>query len=291
MNYLSAIFMGILQGATEFLPVSSSGHLAIFGKLLNIKEPEPVFDILLHVGTLAAVFIIYWNDIKKLVIEGLGIVGDFFVNVFRFVLNLFSKEKKEYKKVVDTSYRRFVMLIIVSTIPTGIIGILISDIIDSVKADLAIVGVCLLITSCLLLIADRRDGGTKKPKNVTYSNAFVIGICQGLATLPGISRSGTTITACLVSGFDKKFAVKYSFIMSIPAIMGAAVLELKDFFAGIGDCPYIGQYAVGTIVAAVVGFFSMKFLIDLIGNNKFRYFAYYCMAAGVISIILNFAIA
>lgn len=291
MNYLSAIFMGILQGATEFLPVSSSGHLAIFGKLLNIKEPEPVFDILLHVGTLIAVFIVYWNDIKKLIIEGFGIIGDFFVNIYYCVSNLFSNNKKEYKKVINSAYRKFVMLIIISTIPTGIIGILVSDILDVVKSDLSIIGVCLLITSCLLLIADRHDGGTKKPKNITYSNAFGIGICQGIATIPGISRSGTTITACLLSGFDRKFAVKYSFIMSIPAIMGAAVLELKDFFAGIGSCPYVGQYAVGTVVSAVVGFFCMKFLIVLIGNNKFKYFAYYCMAAGIISIILNFAIA
>jgi len=291
MNYFSAIFMGILQGATEFLPVSSSGHLAIFGKLLKIQEPEPVFDILLHVGTLLAVFVVYWNDIKKLIIEGLGIVGDACINLFSFILNLFSEDKKEYRKVINSSYRKFVMLIIVSTIPTGIIGVLIGDIVDAIKSDLLIVGVCLLITSCLLLIADRHDGGTKKPKNVTYSNAFVIGMCQGVATLPGISRSGTTITACLLSGFDRKFAVKYSFIMSIPAIMGAAVLKLKDFFAGIGDCPYVGQYAVGTIVAAVVGFFSMKFLILLIGNNKFKYFAYYCMFAGAISIILNFVIA
>ena len=291
MNYFSAILMGILQGATEFLPVSSSGHLAILGKILNIQEPEPVFDILLHVGTLLAVFIVYWNDIKKLIIEGFGILGDFFINAFSFVMNLFSSEKKEYKKVVNSSYRKFVMLVIVSTIPTGIIGVLIGDIVDCVKSDLLIVGVCLLLTSCLLLISDRRDSGTKKPKNVTYSNAFVIGMCQGVATLPGISRSGTTITACLLSGFDRKFAVKYSFIMSIPAIMGAAVLELKDFFAGIGSCPYIGQYIVGTIVAAVVGFFCMKFLIVLIGNNKFKYFAYYCIFAGVISIILNFAIA
>ena len=130
-----------------------------------------------------------------------------------------------------------------------LLGILVDDIVANVKTNLLIVGVCLLITSCLLLISDYVEPGNKKPKNITYTNAFVIGICQGFATLPGISRSGTTITACLVSKFDRKLAVKYSFIMSIPAVLGAAVLELKDFFATIGECKYLGQYLVGTLVS------------------------------------------
>lgn len=289
MSYLSAIIMGALQGVTEFLPISSSGHLAIFSKFFKINEPDSVFDILLHVGTLIAVFIVYWKDIVKLIAEGFGIIRDSFINTFRFASNTFSKKETKYIHVINSSYRKFVMLVIVSTIPTAIIGLLIENIIDVVKTDLLIVGICLLITACLLLISDMQTGGNKKPKNVTYSNAFVIGMCQGVATLPGISRSGTTITACLISGFDRKFAVKYSFIMSIPAILGAAVLSLKDFFADIGNCPYIGQYIVGMLVAAVVGFFSMKFLIVLIGNRKFKYFAYYCILAGIVSIVLKFA--
>ena len=289
MNYLQAIIMGIVQGAAEFLPISSSGHLAIFSKIFGLSEPDLTFDILLHVGTLLAIFIVYWNDIKKLVIEGFGIIGDFIVNAAVFVKKLFTKDNTlKYRKVVNTSYRKFVMLIIVSTIPTGIIGILVDDIVANVKTNLLIVGVCLLITSCLLLISDYVEPGNKKPKNITYTNAFVIGICQGFATLPGISRSGTTITACLVSKFDRKLAVKYSFIMSIPAVLGAAVLELKDFFATIGECKYLGQYLVGTLVAAVVGFICIKVLMILVRNNKFKYFAYYCIAAGAVSIVLHF---
>lgn len=290
MNYFEAIIMGIVQGAAEFLPISSSGHLAIFAKLFGMSEPDLTFDILLHVGTLLAIFVVYWNDIKKLILEGLGICGDFCVNVVRVFKRLFSKDKSDVKlrKIVNSSYRKFVMLIIVSTIPTGIIGVLADDIIANVKTNLLIVGVCLFITACLLLISDFVEPGTKKPKDVSYTNAFVIGICQGFATLPGISRSGTTITACLVSRFDRRLAVKYSFIMSIPAVLGAAVLELGDFFASIGDCKYLGQYVVGTIVSAVVGFICMKLMMVLVKNNKFKYFAYYCIAAGLVSIIIHF---
>lgn len=234
MNYLQAIIMGIVQGAAEFLPISSSGHLAIFAKILSafdseaakfFSKPDLTFDIMLHLGTLLAIFFVYWKDIKKLILEGFGILGDFFLNAVIFFRNIFSREEAyKYRKVVNSSYRKFVMLVIVSTIPTGIIGVLGDSIIEEAKTNLLIVGVCLFITSCLLLISDFVEDGYKKPKNITYTNAFVIGICQGFATLPGISRSGTTITACLVSKFDRKLAVKYSFIMSIPAVLGAAVL-------------------------------------------------------------------
>ncbi len=300
MNYLQAIIMGIVQGAAEFLPISSSGHLAIFAKILSafdseaakfFSKPDLTFDIMLHLGTLLAIFFVYWKDIKKLILEGFGILGDFFLNAVIFFRNIFSREEAyKYRKVVNSSYRKFVMLVIVSTIPTGIIGVLGDSIIEEAKTNLLIVGVCLFITSCLLLISDFVEDGYKKPKNITYTNAFVIGICQGFATLPGISRSGTTITACLVSKFDRKLAVKYSFIMSIPAVLGAAVLKLKDFFATIGDCKYLGQYIVGTLVSAVVGFICMKLLLVLVRNNKFKYFAYYCIFAGIASIILEFVI-
>lgn len=290
MNYIQAIVMGIVQGATEFLPVSSSGHLAIFGKLFGMNEPDLTFEILLHLGTLLAVFVVYFRDIKRLIVEGFGIIADACVNVALFLKNSVQgdKEPVKYRHIVNSSYRKFVMLIIVSTIPTAIIGLLMSDIVELVSKNLLIVGICLLLTSCLLLLCDMIGAGTKKPKNITYTNAFVIGICQGAATLPGISRSGTTITACRISGFDKKLAVKYSFIMSIPAVLGAAVLELKDFFAEISSCNYLGQYIVGTIVAALTGFLCMKLLMLLVKKNKFKYFAAYCVVAGIASIVIHF---
>lgn len=288
MGYLECIVMGIVQGLTEFLPVSSSGHLAIFGKLFNMNEPSASFDILLHVGTLMAVFIVYFSDIKKLVIEGCRLLVDFFYNVVLFFKTLITKEPVKYIRVVNTAYRKFVMLVIISTIPTGIIGILIKDTVEVVKTDLLIVGVCLLITSCLLLICDMADEGHKKPKNVSYIDALSVGIAQGAATLPGISRSGTTIAICSKLGFDRKFAVKYSFILSIPAILGAAILDIPDFVKDAAETNSLGPYIVGTIVAAVVGYMCIRFLLRIVCNKQMKYFAGYCVFAGFVSIIIHF---
>lgn len=282
MSLLQAILMGVIQGLTEFLPVSSSGHLAIFKELFKIDmETGLLFDVMLHLGTLAAVFIAYFKDIKKLIIEGFCILGDCIANAIVFVRNKIHKDDIPYRHIVCNAYRKFVMLVIVSTIPTGIIGYAAKDLIEVVSGILIVPGVCLIITSILLFIADKYNEGTKTPKQVSYNNAFIIGICQGIATLPGISRSGTTITACLVSGFDKKFAVKYSFIMSIPAILGAAILELRDIGSLKFTLGEVVNYSVGTLVAAVVGYVSIKTMLVVVRKKKFKIFAIYCLLIGI----------
>lgn len=287
MSFFQSIVMGIIQGLTEFLPVSSSGHLAIFKHILNIKtDTRILFDILLHLGTLLAVFAVYFSDIKDLIVEGCKLIVDICVNFASWITNVFGKgEKKAYRKLVDSVSRRFVVLIIVSTIPTGIIGVLGSRIVEVSSETLIVPGICLLITSMLLLIADGVTPGKKKVGSVTYTNGFVLGICQGVATLPGISRSGTTITACLLSGFDKSFAVKYSFIMSIPAILGAAVLEIKDIekiTIGAGEW---ASYLTGMLVAAIVGYICIKTMLVVVRKKKFKGFAIYCAVMGFIAII------
>lgn len=284
MSLLEAILMGVIQGLTEFLPVSSSGHLALFKELFKIDlESGMLFDIMLHLGTLAAVFIAYFKDIRKLIIEGFSILLDCGANIVLFIRNKIHKENNLYRHIVSNAYRKFVMLVIVSTIPTGIIGYAAKDLVEVVSGILIVPGVCLIITSVLLFIADKYNEGTKTPKQVSYNNAFIIGICQGIATLPGISRSGTTITACLVSGFDKKFAVKYSFIMSIPAILGAAILELKDI-GGVTFTPMeIINYAVGTLIAGIVGYVSIKTMLVVVRKKKFKFFAIYCLLVGIIA--------
>ena len=228
MSLLQSVLLGLIQGLTEFLPVSSSGHLAIFKQFFQIETGGMFFDILLHIGTLIAVFIVYYKDIFRMMKEGFAIIGDFFVNVATFFKRVITKEDLPYRKIVHNSYRKFVMLVIVSTIPTGIIGIAAKDLVSAAEQILLVPGICLIITAVLLFIADRIPDGGKTPKQVTYTNAFLIGISQGIATMPGLSRSGTTITACLSTGMTRKFAVKYSFIMSIPAILGALVVEIKD---------------------------------------------------------------
>lgn len=285
MSLLQAVIMGVIQGLTEFLPVSSSGHLALAKILLHMETDTGIlFDVLLHLGTLIAIFVAFYKDIFRMVIEGFGIIGDFFKNVKIFFVNVFTGAEEPYHLLIDNSYRKFVMLVIVSTIPTGIIGYVGADLVESASATLIVPGICLVLTSVLLFVSDRIPDGSKTPKNVTYSNAFFIGICQGFATLPGLSRSGTTITACLLSRFNRKFAVKYSFIMSIPAVLGAVVLELSDISTAGLSVSVIGSYLVGVICAAVVGYICIRTMLTVVRKKKFTFFAVYCLLIGLISI-------
>ncbi len=291
MELWEAIVMGLVQGLAEFLPVSSSGHLAIFKHILGIDLEAGgglIFDVMLHFGTLVAIFIAFWKDIKKLVVEGFCILGAWFANAGRFFSNLFRKEKKEYMPVVTSAYRKFVLLVIVSTIPTGVAGILLKDIIEQASATIVVPGICLIGTAVLLTIADHAPEGHKRPNQISYGEAGLVGLAQGFATLPGLSRSGTTITACLRLGFDKNFAVKYSFIMSIPAVLGASILEFKDFNAAEMETAVMANYIIGTIVAAIVGYICIKTMLVVVRGKKFKYFAYYCFVAGAAAIIWNF---
>ncbi len=289
MELIKAIILGIVQGVCEFLPVSSSGHLAITRKLINLNtDTGLLFDIMLHIGTLVAIFVVYKKDVLQLIKEGFTILGLWIRNAFVFIGSIFNKNlKSKIKPVITTPYRRFVMLVIVSTIPTGILGILLKDFIEYASAGALIPGIFLLVTGIELLIADRLKTGEITEENATYKSAGIIGIAQGFATLPGISRSGTTITACLACGFDKTFAVKYSFIMSIPAILGSMVLELKDFTTLDITKADLYSYIVGTIVAAVVGYVCILTMLKIVRGKKFFGFSIYCFIVGTLAIVFS----
>lgn len=292
MSLLQAILMGLIQGLTEFLPVSSSGHLALFKILFGVETDTGIlFDVLLHVGTLSAICVVYYKDIWRLIVEGCCIVRDAAVNVVIFFRNRINKESQGYRRIVCNSYRKFVMLVIVSTIPTGIIGFMGKDVVEMASEILIVPGICLIVTGVLLIVADRIKDGDKLPKSVTYTNAFGVGIAQGIATLPGLSRSGTTITACLLSGYQRNFAVKYSFIMSIPAILGALVLELTDLKGLQVTAPDVACYVVGMLVAAVVGYICIKTMLVIVRKKKFTGFAIYCFIVGALSIAGYFYMA
>ncbi|SEQ35221.1 undecaprenyl-diphosphatase [Lachnospiraceae bacterium RM5] len=290
MSLFETIIMGILQGVAEFLPISSSGHLAIFKSLFGLKEVGLAYDTLLHLGTLVAVFVVYWKDIWELILEGLGIVADVFRNIARFFTNIFSKNERGYIRVIDTPYRKFVMLVIVSTIPTGIIGMVFEKSFNMDSPSIIIPGIGLLITGLMLFIIDELPQGNKTERTATYTDSIILGMAQGVATLPGISRSGTTTTFGVLCGLKREFAIKYSFIMSIPAILGACILNVKDLFEpgnAISGTQWV-YYIVGAITAAVVGYISIRTLIVLYKKKKMKYFSYYCFTAGLISIIIFF---
>lgn len=285
MSLLQSILMGLIQGLTEFLPVSSSGHLALFKILFDVNtETGLLFDVMLHVGTLVAICIVYYKDIIRLVIEFIGMLIDGGYNLVTWMQKRRGKDGA-YRHVIYNSYRKMVMLVIVSTIPTGIIGYVGADLVTAASEALIVPGICLIITAALLFVCDRIPEGHKKPKQTSYANAFIIGICQGVATLPGLSRSGTTITACVLNGLDRRFAVKYSFIMSIPAILGAMVLQLKDIGSEALMRTDLIHYAIGMAVAAVVGYICIKTMLVIVKKRKFKFFSIYCLIVGIVSII------
>lgn len=297
MKIWQVILFAILQGITEFLPVSSSGHLVLLKNLLGLETTVSVsFDVMLHVGTLFAVFVCYWKDIKRLIVEGIGIIVDSCYNIGVYfnnkkILSASQKdgvdwELKEYRRVIKSAYRKFALLVIVSSIPTAILGVIERKLIeDRVVTSALIPGIFLLITGLLLLLIDRLDEGDKTPKRTSYLDAVLVGIAQGIGTLPGISRSGSTITAGIAVGMKREFAIKYSFIMSIPAIIGAALFEIGDMRSEHLTRLDLRNYAIGMVVSAIVGFICIKLLIAIIKEKKMFCFTYYCFAIGSIAII------
>ena len=291
MTLLQSVFLGILQGLTEFLPVSSSGHLAIAQNIFHVDTGGSIlFDILLHLGTLAVVFIVYWKDIWELIKEALSMIGDIFANLVIRFRNRGAITLTPYRRIIKNNYRKFVLLLIVSTIPTGIIGVAGKKLVEAAGETLLIPGICLIVTAVLLWISDQAQDLGKIPQNVTWRDAVIIGIAQGFATLPGLSRSGATITACLLCGLNRKFAVKYSFILSIPAILGAAVLEIGDVAASEISPSLLFIYAAGILSAAVVGYFCIRGMLKVVRRRKFHYFSIYCLAAGILAVIGYFVL-
>ena len=289
MTILQAIFLGIIQGLTEFLPVSSSGHLAIAQNIFEIDTGgSMLFDIMLHVGTLAAVFVAYRKDIVRMIREAICICIDIGANTKIWISNRKNDEALRYKRIIHNNYRKFVVLILVSTIPTGVIGYAAKNLVEAASATLIVPGVCLLLTGVLLVVADFTEDGKKIPRDVSYTNGFFIGIAQGISTLQGLSRSGTTITACLVSGFDKRFAVKYSFLMAVPAVLGASVLEIKDAVAEEITGNLVLCCVIGAVVAGLVGYVCIKVMLSIVRKKKFKGFAIYCLVLGVAAIAAHF---
>ena len=275
MSLLSSILLGVIQGVAEFLPISSSGHLAIAEHLLGMSGASDIpefFDVLLHLGTLVAVFVAYWDDVRDMVVE--------------FFCGVRDLARGSTPTPVPPA-RRMILLIIVGTLPLLIV-LPIKDLVEGLADNMYFVAAALLVTGCLLFASDRVRKGRKTEKSATMVDVLLVGVVQAIATCPGISRSGTTITAGCFRGFDRKFAVRFSFLLSIPAILGANILSLKDAVeAGIiwADVPV---YLVGVVVSAVVGYACIRLLKMIADRGKFGAFAYYCWAVGVLTLILTF---
>ena len=271
MSLFAAVIMGLVQGIAEFLPISSSGHLAIAGELLGATTDIPeFFDVLLHLGTLMAVFVFYWTDI-------LDMIHEFFAGV---------RDLANRKTPVPVPpARRMILLLIVATLPLVLV-LPVKDHIERMSGNLYFVALALIMTGCLLFLSDRVRKGRKNARTASLRDALLVGFAQAVATCPGISRSGTTITAGCLVGMDRKFAVRFSFLMSIPAILGANLLSILDVITEGGIIwAEVPMYLVGVAVSAVSGYACLRLLKLIAEKGRFGWFAYYCWGIGLLTLI------
>ncbi|HSO26230.1 MAG TPA: undecaprenyl-diphosphatase UppP [Methanobacteriaceae archaeon] len=276
MDIIQAIIIGIVQGLTEFLPVSSSAHLVFVPEIMNVQS-SLAFDTLLHIGTLVAVFAYFWNDIVNM-------LKSFFSSLMDIPRGEFKKNFKE------DPYKRLAWLVIIGTIPAGLAGVLFKSSFESLFSSIPAVGVFLIITGFLLWGSEKVSRSIKpedrKPlEKLTIKNSLVVGIAQACAIAPGISRSGATISAGLFLGFERELAARYSFLLSIPAILGAALVQAKDITAL--DMSTAALVA-GFLAAAISGYLAIKFMLKLIKERSLLIFAYYCWVVGILALIIYY---
>jgi len=249
MNIFQAVILGLVQGFTEFLPVSSSGHLIMFQVLFDFEEPGMTYEVLLHVATLISVFIVFWDEIWKL---------------------------------IRNPFQKMALLLIAATLPAVVFALLFGDFINDLFNSTTYLAYAFFITGMLLIYADTRKAGRRKDKDMGIFDALIIGTMQGIAIAPGISRSGATITGALSRGLTRESAARFSFLMSIPAILGGAVLEVRGIVTGKippGSLD-LAPMACGFVVAALSGYLAIKLMLELIKACRLRYFSYYVFALG-----------
>jgi len=277
MKIMTSIFLGLVQGITEFLPISSSGHLAIFQNFFNmenIEESHLFFDVLLHLGTLISVCIVYRKDLMEMI---------------RAVIGFFRPKESQTRAEagMQNPMFRLVIFIIVATLPLVIVLPFKSKI-EMLSGSNLFIGLMLLLTGCILYVSDKLVIGKKTERKMTVRDALLVGCSQAVATLPGLSRSGVTITAGLCLGFTREFAVKFSFLISILSILGANIVSLISAIGGGVEWSYMPIYLIGLVVAAVVGYFAIRLVKYMVDSDRFGKFAYYCWIVGVLVIILSF---
>ena len=270
MTILEAIVLGVLQGITEFLPVSSSGHLVLMQHFLGIKESQVFFDVMLHFGTLGAVIIVYYQSIGSLMRTGFSTLfqADFY--------------RRPRLRIASTPDLRLIWFLLLGSIPTGLIALFFKDSLEAIFGKPMVVAGMLIITGLILQLSclGQRRRQTETPLRAWHTP--LVGIVQGLAIIPGISRSGSTISISLLLGLSPQVAAQYSFLLSIPAILGAVVLKLRD----IGEITIAPTVIIaGTLASFIVGYIALRALIAILNRGRFSVFSYYCFALGIIAAV------
>lgn len=284
------ILLAIIQAVTEFLPVSSTGHLCVLEQLLGMDHGTGLLlEAMLHLGTAGAIIFLFRKELKKTGLELVGMLMDILGNVNLYIHNRRTGESLGYARIVTGTYRKFGALLVISMIPTVLLGFT-GRRLALLAADSQIVpGIGFLLTGVLLLVTDlNRSGGMKGPREASYDSAMWIGICQGLAVFPGISRMGFTLCAALLCGYSRKFAVRFSVFMSLPAIVGAFFVEVGNFGAAEMTVGLGFAYIFAAVVAGFIGCLMIRTAINMSQKVKLRYFAYYSFAAGMIALAVNY---
>ena len=267
MDILQGIIIGIVQGLTEFLPVSSSAHLVFIQNILGVQS-SLAFDTFLHLGSLLAVLWFFRADIIKMILSWISSLSDIIHGRFR-------------EGFYDDPYKRLAWYVIIATIPVGLAGVFFEDSVDALfSGALYVPAFFLFVTGTILYLSQRMTSGSINFRNITGKHALFMGLGQACAILPGLSRSGTTIAAGLVAGLDKEFAAKFSFILSIPAILGAFILQVKDIGSAM-DANFLPIF-LGFVAAFISGYIAIKWMLDLIQKRNLDIFAYYCWIVGIV---------
>lgn len=267
MKFWMAVVLGVVQGVAEFLPISSSGHLSLLQYFFGMEEPDALYNILLHFATLVAVCVVYRRDIAEMILE-----------FFRLFVH-----REERGNPPEA--RRMILLLILGTLPLFLV-LPFDDFVEGLGANPVFVSAMLLVTGCILFLSDRCGGGRKNGRTATVKDVLLVGLAQGAATIPGLSRSGTTISAGMALGFERNFAVRFSFLLSLPAVLGATLLKVvKVAKDGVFNMEQLPMYLTGMVVAGVVGYFSISLVKLLASKGKFGSFAYYCWVVGLVSLI------
>lgn len=271
MSALEAIFLGIVQGLTEFLPVSSSGHLVLFSQLMEIKETSLVFEIVVHVGTLLAVLVVFRKDVFLLI---------------RSFLKMLKQPNRLGKLIKTDPGCHLLFNLVLATLPVVLLALLFKKQIENLFSSSTFVGVMLVVTGTILFISERLQVPLKSSEKLTTADVLVIGFAQAFAVLPGISRSGATIGVGRTRGLSREGAARFSFLLSIPAILGALVFSLKDVVKGTSSIP-LGPLLLGFIVSALTGYAAIGLLLNVIKRRKLIWFAYYTWAVGAMVVLLS----
>ncbi len=291
MSFLEVIILGLLQGITEFLPVSSFGHLLAAEALMGIeRNTGELLEAMLHLGTAFTILFVYWKDFARMGAEVGGMLTDILHNAVIWVHNRRqTDEDLPYAEVMSTTWRKLAMLVLVSLIPTAAVGCSARRLVTMVAASPFFPGALMLISGIFLLVTDLAQGGSRTSiKEAGYDSAMWMGICQGLAVFPGISRSALTICAGLLCGQGRKFVIKFSYIISVPAIIGACIVEFRHFDSVSMTSSLAWSYFFAMVIACLFGIAFMRVLLKLTRSLKLRIFAYYNFLIGIIFLVRNF---